>query len=412
MLDDLSSIELFAGGGGLLLGCSLAGFSHELAIEWDEPSCETLRMNIESSYPLVSGTNVLEEDVREVRWAEVADNLDLLVGGPPCQPFSLGGLSRAALDERDMFPAFTEALLELKPRAFIIENVKGLTRPSFSDYYTYILLRLQHPALRAHKDETWRDHLARLSKEHTSGVHDDLRYEVIPTVVDAADYGVPQHRMRVFIVGFRSDVNADWTFPKKTHSGAALSKMKKTGEYWDIHQIPRTKRIEEERRHDGDSSLLPWRTVRDALDGMPDPEPDGVPGWLNHELRTGAKAYPGHTGSVLDEPSKAIKAGVHGVPGGENMIRYPDGSLRYYSVREAARIQSFPDRYEFVSSWSEAMRQIGNAVPVRLAQVVASSVAEALLLDDARRVFDADIVQQIRDGRRHEPASRVQSALL
>jgi DNA (cytosine-5)-methyltransferase 1 len=81
---------------------------------------------------------------------------------------------------------------------------------------------------------------------------------------------------------------------------------------------------------------------------------------------------------VKDEPSKAIKAGVHGVPGGENMLVSEDGSLRYYTVRESARIQTFPDDYLFHGSWTENMRQIGNAVPVRLANVIGASVAKQL----------------------------------
>ncbi|MNF95110.1 Modification methylase AplI [compost metagenome] len=80
----------------------------------------------------------------------------------------------------------------------------------------------------------------------------------------------------------------------------------------------------------------------------------------------------------MDEPSKTLKAGGHGVPGGENMLVRPDGSLRYFTVREAARIQTFPDNYIFHGSWGETMRQLGNAVPVRLAEVVARSVADAL----------------------------------
>jgi DNA (cytosine-5)-methyltransferase 1 len=80
----------------------------------------------------------------------------------------------------------------------------------------------------------------------------------------------------------------------------------------------------------------------------------------------------------LDEPAKTLKAGDHGVPGGENMLLRTNGSVRYFSVREAARLQTFPDRYEFFGSWSEMMRQLGNAVPVQLAEAVARSVADAL----------------------------------
>ncbi|MDR3348260.1 MAG: DNA cytosine methyltransferase, partial [Acidaminococcales bacterium] len=89
-----------------------------------------------------------------------------------------------------------------------------------------------------------------------------------------------------------------------------------------------------------------------------------------------------HSGSVLDEPSKTIKAGAHGVPGGENMLVLDDGSLRYYTVRESARIQTFPDDYLFHGSWTESMRQIGNAVPVKLAYIIGQSVAELINKSD------------------------------
>ena len=122
----------------------------------------------------------------------------------------------------------------------------------------------------------------------------------------------------------------------------------------------------------------PWRTVRDALMGLPDPEREPSSNLANHVFNPGARSYPGHTGSPLDEPAKTLKAGDHGVPGGENMLVRPDGSLRYFTVREAARLQTFPDHYVFRGSWSEAMRQLGNAVPVLLGETVARSVAAAL----------------------------------
>jgi DNA (cytosine-5)-methyltransferase 1 len=125
--------------------------------------------------------------------------------------------------------------------------------------------------------------------------------------------------------------------------------------------------------------LAPWLTVRDAISDLPDPERFPTNKIPNHRFNPGARSYPGHTGSPLDEPAKTLKAGDHGVPGGENMLTRPDGSLRYFTVREAARLQTFPDDYVFRGAWTEAMRQLGNAVPVRLAKVVASSVARTLL---------------------------------
>lgn len=125
-------------------------------------------------------------------------------------------------------------------------------------------------------------------------------------------------------------------------------------------------------------STDPWRTVRDAIAGLPDPGGPCPLSIQNHDFQQGAKAYAGHTGSPLDEPAKTLKAGDHGVPGGENMIAFPDGRLRYFTVREAARIQTFPDDYVFGSSWSENMRQLGNAVPVSLGRVVASAMRRGL----------------------------------
>ncbi|PFG45132.1 DNA (cytosine-5)-methyltransferase 1 [Georgenia soli] len=384
----MRSVELFAGGGGLALGTHLAGFTTEIVAEWDRWACDTLRENQEAGHPLVQGLDVREGDVREVDWSAVPEGVALVSGGPPCQPFSGGGKGRAADDPRDMFPATAEVIRTLRPRAFIVENVRGLTRSAFSDYYTYIQLRLAHPELVSREGETWAEHLARLQAEHTS-VRSDLQYNVIPTLVNAANYGVPQQRWRVFLVGFRSDVDAEWSFPEPTHSAHALRRVQASGEYWERHKVrvkdrlhvePLSKRLAEQ----PDAELRPWRTVRDAISDLPEPTVNGSRRFLNHVLQPGARSYPGHTGSYIDAPAKALKAGVHGVPGGENMLRNPDGSVRYFTVREAARLQTFPDRYRLHGPWGEAMRQLGNAVPVMLAQIVASSVHEHLALADLR----------------------------
>src|SRR5690606_26287424 len=119
-----------------------------------------------------------------------------------------------------------------------------------------------------------------------------------------------------------------------------------------------------------------WRTVRDALEGLPEPKAKSPRGVHNHVLQPGARSYPGHTGSPVDLPAKTLKAGDHGVPGGENMLRRVDGTVRYFTVRESARLQTFPDDYELHGSWTEAMRQLGNAVPVELARQVAKARSE------------------------------------
>lgn len=125
----------------------------------------------------------------------------------------------------------------------------------------------------------------------------------------------------------------------------------------------------------------PWQTTRDAIADLPDPEihPRKANGYLDHKFQPGARSYAGHTGSPLDEPAKTLKAGVHGVPGGENMLVKEDGQVRYFTVRESARLQTFPDNFAFHGSWSESMRQLGNAVPVKLASFMASSVKSQLV---------------------------------
>lgn len=374
----MQSIELFAGAGGLGLGSNLAGAHPQLIVERDRWCCATLRRNAAGQWPAPT-----EGDIRSVDFRGFKEKIDLVTGGPPCQPFSLGGKHKAHADHRDMWSEAVRAVREARPRAFVFENVKGLTRSSFSAYFSYITLQLTYPEMIRAETEVWPDHLARLEQHHSSGRRTGLHYQVIPPrVLNAADYGVPQRRERVFFIGFRDDICANWAFPKATHSFEALQQdQSERGSYWDLRRLPRHRRTAYRAiRDEASAALEPWKTVRDALADLPDPEknPKAASQFLNHRFQPGARAYPGHTGSPLDLPAKALKAGVHGVPGGENMMVRDDGSLRYFTVRESARLQTFPDHFAFEGSWSEAMRQLGNAVPVDLARVVTASVASHL----------------------------------
>lgn len=379
----MRSIELFAGAGGLGIGASRAGFKPQAVIEWDRYCCDTMRENQERGIEPVAHWPVVHGDVRRFDYQSIRGSIDLVSGGPPCQPFSLAGKHAGPLDERDMFPEAVRAVRELQPKAFLVENVKGLTRQAFASYLEYIRLQLTYPEILARRGEAWTDHLARLERYHTQGHHDGLHYRLVMRLLNAADYGVPQKRERVFLVGFRSDLDAEWCFPEATHSeDALLWDQWRTGEYWERHEVSKRKRPDDERARASAAKLReapthqPWRTVRDALEGLPDPEnnPAAAERFPNHRFQPGARSYPGHTGSPLDEPAKTLKAGDHGVPGGENMLRRPDGSIRYFSVRESARLQTFPDDFLFHGSWTETMRQLGNAVPVTLAEIVARSI--------------------------------------
>src|SRR5690606_14852758 len=111
--------------------------------------------------------NVCEANVRRFDYSQVGP-VDVVAGGVPCQPFSLGGKHRAHADDRDMFPDFAKAVAELRPKAFICENVKGLLRGAFADYFEYIYLRLSHPMVKKQSDD-WREHCRQLERVHTSG---------------------------------------------------------------------------------------------------------------------------------------------------------------------------------------------------------------------------------------------------
>ncbi|GET33846.1 cytosine-specific methyltransferase [Prolixibacter bellariivorans] len=377
----MKSFELFSGAGGLAEGLKISGFNHIALLEYNKDACNTLKVNFPES-------KVFEQDVREFNFSEIG-KVDLIGGGPPCQPFSLGGKAKGNNDHRDMFPFAIKGIKELTPKAFIFENVKGLLRQSFSSYFNYIILQLTYPEINIEKKESWESHLTRLEKVHTAGLYSGLKYNIVFRLVNAANYGVPQKRERVIIVGIRDDLGIDWSFPKETHSEERLLWDKfVTGEYWDRNKIENRfkeipdlklkKQINKLRYQYGFFSpdTKPWVTIREALSGLPDPRESNF--HSEHIFRDGARIYPGHTGSYIDEPSKTIKAGDHGVPGGENMIRFETGKVRYLTILEAKRIQTFPDNYEITGSWTEGMRQLGNAVPVRLANIIGNELKKKL----------------------------------
>lgn len=404
-----TSIELFAGGGGLALGLHQAGFRHLAVNERDGRSLDTLTANQASPaaavlrrWPLLPG------DVRQQPWDEYQDQVTLVAGGAPCQPFSIGGVHRGDEDARNLWPAFIDVVHRVRPLAVIGENVRGLARPAFAPYLDYICNRLSAPGLFPKPEESWQEHDARLREALRLGVLPDAeRYLVDRRVVLAADYGVPQLRHRLFVIAFRGDLgvawNPDapygsrWAWPTPTHDQNLLLAAQLSGSYWRDHGLPprrvvvpssraRAVALAEEAAAEGGARR--WRTLRDALVGnlddggfAPLPEPEtGVEtqGFNFHVGIPGARLYKGHSGNPLDWPAKTIKAGVHGVPGGEHVVLLDDGSHRYLTVRECARVQTFPDGWRFEGPRSEASRQIGNAVPVRLARIIGQEVARSI----------------------------------
>jgi DNA (cytosine-5)-methyltransferase 1 len=384
-----TSIELFTGGGGLALAMHEAGFRHLLAVELDRRACATLRANIAVDYSdggrdptsLNDRWPLIEGDIREVDFRAWEGRVDVVAGGVPCQPWSLGGVHKGYDDPRNLWPELFRCVRETRPKAIVAENVKGLLRPSFKPYYEYILRALAVPFERRVEDEDWRDHDKRLVKAiSANGADPTERYDVKYKLVNAADYGVPQVRWRVFVVAFRRDLGlADWEFPAPTHSELALLHAQDSGEYWEEHGIPPRPNLIPEVLPFPDG-MRRWRTLRDAISDLPPPLGDKIdhPDWLHHYGWPGAREYPGHTPNDLDRPAKTVKAGVHGVPGGESVVRLDDNSIRYMTVREVARVMTFPDTWRLEGPRSEQMRQLGNAVPVQLGTVMATAVANAL----------------------------------
>ena len=199
---ELRSVELFAGAGGLALGCEMAGFHSAAVVEWDKWACDTVRENQSDGYPLVQGWRVHEGDVRAFDWDSIEGRIDLVSGVRHASPF-YGGQAPGTRRPAGHVSRCHRGHQQAHPRAFIIENVKGLTRSSFANYFSYIQLRLTMPDHRAHADESWFDHFMRLQAESTSTHGVGLRYNLVPTLVNAANYGVPQQRHRIFMVGFR-----------------------------------------------------------------------------------------------------------------------------------------------------------------------------------------------------------------
>lgn len=319
-------------------------------VEWNADAVETVLHNRKKGVEHVEHWPILRSDVRDIDWRQYS-GIDLVAGGPPCQPFSIGGKHRGDDDHRDMWPQAIRSVREARPRAFLFENVRGLTRAKFSGYLQSIVDGLTKPAL-------------------------DLCYHVRVLVVNAADYGAAQRRHRVLITGVRADIlEGPMPMMVPSHSRERLLwDQFVTGDYWSEHDLPvqlgrfdkmDAAAVQRLRKLGTAPKGMRWVTVRDKLRGLGEPTSRN-----NHVFQAGAKVYKGHTGSPLDQPAKALKAGDHGVPGGENMMVLTGGAVRYFTIREAARLQGLPDDYEFPCSWTESMRQLGNAVPSELAEAV------------------------------------------
>ena len=323
-----SLVSLFSGGGGLDLGLALAGFETKYAGDIEQPHCDTISWN----FP---GCVTEARDVRELSGAGILRaaglaEVDLLAGGPPCQAFSILGQRQSINDPRgQLVYEYARLVTELQPRAFMFENVPGL--------------------LTVHGGQDWRDLLAYF--ERATGYH------LHTQVLNAADFGIPQIRKRVILIGLREE-DAQFEFPAPTHIAPdAKSSL-------------------------GAGYLSPWLPSRYAFEDL-----DGTP---NHRIRVhGERVHnrysqiaPGerdrvdHTDRIHpDRPSGTVLVGSKA--GGGRPFIHPFVP-RHISVREAARLQSFTDWYEFRGTDTWQYRAVGNAVPPLLAMAIGEQIVESL----------------------------------
>ncbi len=308
----LKSIEICAGAGGQALGLEQAGFDHTALVEIEKPACETLRANRPE-------WNVIEGDVHEFSAAPFKGTIDLLAGGVPCPPFSVAGKQLGSDDERDLFPEALRLVRECSPRAVMIENVRGIFYPKFSEYREMIL------------DE--------LNK---------MGYKTWWQLVQASDYGVSQLRPRAILVGIKEPWASHFVWPQPNRESAPT-----VGEL-----------LRDEMAANGWGGADAWAENADKIAPT---------------LVGGSKK---HGGADLG-PTRAKKAWAELGVDGRGIVDQPptedfDGEMPRLTVKMAALVQGFPKDWDFSGRKTAAYRQVGNAFPPPVAKAVGTAIKEAL----------------------------------
>ncbi len=300
--EGLIALDLFAGCGGLALGFEAAGFS-TVGFERDEDCCATYRQNL--------GSPCHQRVLRPGQ--ELTEGAAVLVGGPPCQPFSVNGHQNGNQDERDGFPAYLSAVERYRPRIAVFENVRGML----------------------YQNRAYLDAIV----ESLEG----LGYQVAWQLLNAVDYGVPQNRERLFVVAH----NGTFHFPAPTHGTCPIAAGEALGEL--AHSIP-----------EGAKFLTPSMDV-----------------YVARYEKASKCVRPRDL--HLDRPSRTVTCrNLNGATGDMLRVRLPDGRRRRLTVREGARLQSFPDWFTFCGTEGDQFNQVGNAVPPLLAKAIALAVRSCL----------------------------------
>ncbi|MFC0237082.1 DNA cytosine methyltransferase [Fictibacillus phosphorivorans] len=323
-------LEVFAGAGGLMLGLEEAGFETAGALELNKHACATLRKNR-------PGVKVIEGDIADVVKEGIRNytgdqEIDLLSGGYPCQAFSFAGKKLGLKDARGtMFYWYAQLLNELRPRMFLAENVRGLV-----------------------------SHEKGKTLQGMMDVFDEIGYSVTYKVLKATDYNVAQKRERIFIIGVRKDLNANFKFPKPLDYKPVLRDVLQNVPPSPGRQYPARKREIMEMVPPGGY----WRDL--PLD-------------IQKEYMKGSFYLGGGKTGIArriswDEACLTLTT----APDMKQTERCHPDETRPFTVREYARIQSFPDSWQFEGSMAEQYKQIGNAVPVELARSVGLAIVHTL----------------------------------
>lgn len=307
----LTSIEICAGAGGQALGLEMAGFNHVALVEYEKDYCEVLKLNRPNWH-------VICADVKSFSGKPYENKIDLFAGGVPCPPFSVAGKQLGSADERDLFPEALRLIEEINPRAVMLENVRGFLDSTFTDYRNSILNKI-----------------------------DELGYNVQIKLLNASDYGVPQLRPRVVIVGIRKDIKCGFSYPvekpesSKTVGDTLADLMKENGWHGAEEWAKQA------------SSIAPTIVGGSKKHGGPD---------LGPVRARNAWALLGVDGSGIanEAPQKNF-----------------DGMPRLTS-RMVARIQGFPDCWDFGKKKTAACRMIGNAFPPPVAYAVGKEIRRVL----------------------------------
>lgn len=332
-IQDFKVLELFAGAGGLAVGMEKAGIKCVALNEIDKWACQTLRENRPS-------WNVLEGDIKSFDFTEYNNKVDIVTGGFPCQAFSYAGKKLGLQDARGtLFYEFARAVKEVNPLICIGENVKGL---------------LSHE-----KGKTI---------EGMISILDEIGYNVVPVqVLKAIKYKVPQKRERVILVGVRKDIDLKYEYPKPHNKIYNLIDALKKGELYDCN-VPKSEGSKYPEHKKVVLDLVPqkgyWRNL--PLDIQKE--------YMGKSFYLGG----GKTGIARrigwDEPSLTLTCS----PAQKQTERCHPEETRPFTVREYARIQTFPDDWKFMGSVSQQYKQIGNAVPCNLGQEIGFSIIKFL----------------------------------